>query len=128
MMVWYLRIYSVVLGTFASVKSVAAAGMNRGLRIAQDSEHQPTSPSVELPDRTGTRDHLAHAFLQNDHKFGLSLDLHNFAQSLDPGAERLEELCTTLPELLRSFALRIGYKAPSQMHYDVMAFVYNNRR
>ncbi|KAM0520559.1 hypothetical protein ACHAPE_002954 [Trichoderma viride] len=35
---------------------------------------------------------------------------------------------TILPELLQAFALKVGYGAKTQMHRDVMAFVYRYRR
>jgi hypothetical protein len=33
-----------------------------------------------------------------------------------------------LPEMLKAFALRMGYGAPSQMHRDIRSFVHTNRR
>lgn len=33
-----------------------------------------------------------------------------------------------LPELLKAFALKVGYNASSQMHRDVMFFVHKHRR
>ena len=124
--------------------------METSLRIAQYPNHKSASTSIELSEhRIDIQDDPVYADLQkaassprvspgtlknaavageNDYVSGLSIDLYNFAQSLDPEVERLEALCQALPELLRSFALKIGYKAPSQMHYDVMVFIYNNRR
>ncbi|KAK6502518.1 hypothetical protein TWF506_003099 [Arthrobotrys conoides] len=39
----------------------------------------------------------------------------------------LERVSVALPELLKAFALKIGYNAPSQMHRDIMLFVHKNR-
>ncbi|EGX54367.1 hypothetical protein AOL_s00004g16 [Orbilia oligospora ATCC 24927] len=38
-----------------------------------------------------------------------------------------ERISIALPELLKAFALKVGYKAPSQMHRDIMFFVHKNR-
>ncbi|KAF3902751.1 hypothetical protein AA313_de0203312 [Arthrobotrys entomopaga] len=39
----------------------------------------------------------------------------------------LERISTVLPELLKAFALKLGYNAPSQTHRDIMFFVHKNR-
>ncbi|KAF3089936.1 hypothetical protein TWF103_000657 [Orbilia oligospora] len=38
-----------------------------------------------------------------------------------------ERISIALPELLKAFALKVGYNAPSQMHHDIMFFVHKNR-
>jgi hypothetical protein len=40
----------------------------------------------------------------------------------------MERICSGLPKLLKSFALKIGHDAPSQMHRDVMYFVHKYRQ
>jgi len=47
------------------------------------------------------------------------------AESMD--AADGSKLCDALPALLKTFALRLGYDAPSQMHRDIMYFVSRNR-
>ncbi|KAK6343489.1 hypothetical protein TWF730_011079 [Orbilia blumenaviensis] len=42
--------------------------------------------------------------------------------------QTLNNISESLPELLKAFAVRIGYKAPSQIHRDVMFFIHKNRR
>ncbi|KAF3206694.1 hypothetical protein TWF191_001361 [Orbilia oligospora] len=38
-----------------------------------------------------------------------------------------ERISIALSELLKAFALKVGYNAPSQMHRDIMFFVHKNR-
>ncbi|KAK8868422.1 pfs domain containing protein [Apiospora arundinis] len=40
----------------------------------------------------------------------------------------IERLVTTLPSVLRTFALGLGYRASSQAHRDVMVFIHRFRR
>lgn len=42
----------------------------------------------------------------------------------DQTAQRMSNV---LPRLLKTFALQLGYEAPSQMHRDVMFFIHKNR-
>jgi hypothetical protein len=58
----------------------------------------------------------------------LADDLFSKVRSLMSGVETMESISRVLPELLKAFALRVGYNAPTQMHRDVMCFVYKNRR
>ncbi|KAF3904310.1 hypothetical protein ABW20_dc0105558 [Dactylellina cionopaga] len=44
-----------------------------------------------------------------------------------PDSRALERVSMVLPELLKAFALKLGYSAPTQMHRDVMVFVHKNR-
>ncbi|KAF3905765.1 hypothetical protein AA313_de0203376 [Arthrobotrys entomopaga] len=45
----------------------------------------------------------------------------------EPDIKTLDRVSGALPELLKAFALKVGYNAPSQMHRDVMYFVHKNR-
>lgn len=38
-----------------------------------------------------------------------------------------QRMSNVLPRLLKTFALQLGYEAPSQMHRDVMFFIHKNR-
>ena len=40
----------------------------------------------------------------------------------------LQTISELIPDILRELALRIGYKAPTQLHCDVMYFVHRFRR
>ena len=51
-----------------------------------------------------------------------------FRSLLLSDVETMESISRVLPELLKAFALRVGYNAPTQMHRDVMFFVHKNRR
>ncbi|KAK6501959.1 hypothetical protein TWF481_009777 [Arthrobotrys musiformis] len=53
--------------------------------------------------------------------------LFSEVQANQPDSIALEKICLALPDLLKAFALKIGYNAPSQMHRDVMVFVHKNR-
>lgn len=49
------------------------------------------------------------------------LDLTNADEAI------LDKLAESLPALLQALASKIGHQAPSQMHRDVMVFLYRNR-
>lgn len=49
-------------------------------------------------------------------------DLYIYAQSLHPDAEEMEALHEALPELLRTFALRLGYRPPSRLYLNLKVF------
>jgi len=58
---------------------------------------------------------------------GLAEDLF---RRLDPNVasdQITERLSTALPRLLKAFALKFGFEAPSQMHRDVMFFIHKHR-
>jgi hypothetical protein len=46
-------------------------------------------------------------------------------EDLDSSATEI--LCSALPRLLRAFATKLGYEAPSQTHRDVMFFIHKYR-
>ncbi|KAF5607433.1 Pfs domain-containing protein [Fusarium pseudoanthophilum] len=59
----------------------------------------------------------------------LAKDLYDkvSVRAVDLGKDHRLDISTTLPCLLKAFALKIGYCATTQMHRDVMAFVYRHR-
>lgn len=57
----------------------------------------------------------------------LAEDLFKKVVSWQPDAQRMERIFEALPEMLKAFALKVGHKAPSQMHRDVMVFIHKNR-
>ena len=57
----------------------------------------------------------------------LANDLMRKARSEQPSPETIQRVIVILPKLLKAFALKVGYNAPSQMHRDVMWFVHKNR-
>ncbi|KAM5519714.1 PFS domain-containing protein [Fusarium oxysporum f. sp. phaseoli] len=59
----------------------------------------------------------------------LATDLYNRVSSAssNTGQSAQVSISDTLPNLLKAFALKIGYCATSQMHRDVMAFVHRHR-
>jgi hypothetical protein len=54
-------------------------------------------------------------------------DLVARVRELQPDEETLDRISKLLPELLKAFALRVGYNAPSRMHRDVMYFIHKYR-
>jgi hypothetical protein len=56
-------------------------------------------------------------------------DLLHQISDLQPDEQRLERISNTvLPDLLKAFALRLGYNAPTPMHCDVIYFVHKYRK
>lgn len=58
----------------------------------------------------------------------LGEDLFDVIQACGLNREDLERISAKLPNLLRAFALKLGHKAPTQMHRDVSYFVYKHRQ
>jgi hypothetical protein len=58
----------------------------------------------------------------------LSSDLFNNVSHLGPDIQTLEKIFEVLADRLKAFALRIGQHAPSQVHRDIMVFVYKYRK
>jgi hypothetical protein len=54
-------------------------------------------------------------------------DLVARVRELQPDEETLNRISALLPDLLKAFALRVGYNAPSRMHRDVMYFIHKYR-
>lgn len=58
----------------------------------------------------------------------LADDLFSKVRSEQPDSQTMERIYGILPELLKIFALKVGHNSPTQMHCDVMFFVYKNRK
>ncbi|KAL7784115.1 hypothetical protein V8C37DRAFT_363567 [Trichoderma ceciliae] len=54
-------------------------------------------------------------------------DLVKSVGSFDADQETQTRISAILPELLKGFALKVGYNARTQMHRDIMAFVQRHR-
>jgi hypothetical protein len=61
--------------------------------------------------------------------------IHSFAEDLfnkalinEPDEENLEKMYAALPELLETFAVKVGSSAPTQIHRDVMVFIRRHKR
>ncbi|KAK0646785.1 hypothetical protein B0T16DRAFT_493694 [Cercophora newfieldiana] len=65
---------------------------------------------------------------QDDYVRDLAIELlkHAAIDASDP--ESLKRVSSALPELLRAFALKLGYQASSQFQRDVMFFVHKRRK
>jgi len=58
----------------------------------------------------------------------LAENISNSLGSLALDPQLVARLSAALPRLLRALALSIGYQAPSQIHRDVMVFIYKYRK
>ena len=58
----------------------------------------------------------------------LAQDLFSALELATASPDIVEPVLSTLPELLRTMSLKIGYEAPSQEHRDVMVFIHKFRR
>lgn len=54
-------------------------------------------------------------------------DLYKQIHAKGPSNETMKAILQLLPGLLKAFALKIGFNAPSQMHRDTMFFIYKYR-
>jgi len=59
--------------------------------------------------------------------YSFAEDLLNKALTSEPDEDSLERMYTVLPELLETFALKVGSSAPTQIHRDVMVFIRRHR-
>ncbi len=58
----------------------------------------------------------------------LAVELFNSIQPCESRRGTLERISELLPDLLRAFALKLGYKAQTLMHRDISFFVHKHRR
>lgn len=59
---------------------------------------------------------------------GLADSFLGIVNGLHPDEDALKRILDIFPNLLEGFALRIGHKAPSLMHSNILNFVFNNRQ
>jgi hypothetical protein len=55
-------------------------------------------------------------------------ELFNAVRFCGADTDTLERISDMLPELLRTFALKVGYRAQMAMHRDISVFVHKHRR
>jgi hypothetical protein len=69
-------------------------------------------------------------FNKNDYISRLADDLVRNASAHFNEVDKaiLERACSVLPDLLEGFALKLGHKALTEDHLDVMRFILKNRR
>jgi DUF2075 family protein len=58
----------------------------------------------------------------------LAAELFSAMKSFESDKKTLKRISEMLPELLRAFALKVGYKAQTAMHRDVSFFIHKYRR
>jgi hypothetical protein len=58
----------------------------------------------------------------------LAVDLFNRVSLKGNDKESINRICEYLPGLLKTFAMKVGFKGPSQIHRDVMCFVHKYRK
>ncbi|CAG9982282.1 unnamed protein product [Clonostachys byssicola] len=116
---------------YASTNPIA-----RGFESLKKQESQAPAPSREElasddADDTATQySNLSSFSISRSHKliWELASDLFNKLNLCNANEATRQRVSAIMPELLKSFAFRIGYRAPSQMHRDIMSFVHRNRR
>jgi hypothetical protein len=65
---------------------------------------------------------------RNAHVYGLADDLYGKLDIVGQTRYRVKQICEDVPWLLKTFALRIGHNASTQMHRDVMYFIHKHHR
>lgn len=65
---------------------------------------------------------------RNAYVYELADDLFGNFGTVGESRHKLKEICDDLPGLLKTFALRFGHHASTQMHIDVMHFVHMHHR
>ncbi|CAI6099737.1 unnamed protein product [Clonostachys chloroleuca] len=108
----------------------------RGFESLKKQDSQAPAPSLEElasddADDTATQYSSFSSFSfsgSHDLIWELANDLFNKLNLSITNKAMRERVSANLPELLKAFALRIGYRASSQMHRDIMSFVHRNRR
>ncbi|KAF3922928.1 hypothetical protein ABW20_dc0101051 [Dactylellina cionopaga] len=88
-----------------------------------------TAPHQDLDDaKTIYSDASSVATLVKEHYISELADaLFHEIRTDQPDSKTLERISIALPELLKAFALKVGYNASSQMHRDIMFFVHKYR-
>jgi hypothetical protein len=62
------------------------------------------------------------------HVEALAAELFELVRRDNMASASEKHVFEALPQLLKNFALSIGYNAPNQMHRDVMVFIQKYRR
>jgi hypothetical protein len=98
------------------VKNNPSEGVQISTAMGLDDARTVYSDAESLPD-----------FEPDSYISELANDLLHKARSERPGPETIQRITAILPKLLKAFALKVGYNAPSQEHRDVMWFIHKNR-
>ncbi|KAI1132592.1 hypothetical protein F5Y10DRAFT_197377 [Nemania abortiva] len=64
---------------------------------------------------------------QENYIWDLASDLFEKVSSWNPDSQTKERISTALPDLLKTFALKIGHDGESQIHRNVMVYVHKYR-
>ncbi|KAL2864224.1 5'-methylthioadenosine/S-adenosylhomocysteine nucleosidase family protein [Aspergillus lucknowensis] len=100
------------------------ASANPYPKVTDDKDQVP----ADIETRTEYSDASTVAGFKNEtFIYELVDDLFGKIAPLALSDEVMRRITDLLPEILKSFALRIGYKAPTQIHRDVMYFIHRNR-
>ncbi|KAH8656466.1 hypothetical protein BGZ61DRAFT_372245 [Ilyonectria robusta] len=110
------------------MKSGCHGGSERGDQLAVWSTQEPADKDI---DETGSEYSSAPSTTfsrQQSYISELADALSRETQSLNVDEETQTRVSRALPQLLKTFALKIGHHAPTQMHRDTMTFVHRHRR
>jgi hypothetical protein len=67
-------------------------------------------------------------FQKENYIFELARDLRNSLKLEHPTPQTSRKITNALPELLKAFAIKVGYNAPNQRRRNIMWFVYKYRK
>ncbi|KAF7556597.1 hypothetical protein G7Z17_g1345 [Cylindrodendrum hubeiense] len=114
---------------YASVKKTTC---ENGQKYVETSAQQDSQDTLESQFDDATTEYTNASSVgtlkRESYISGFADDLFQCINDLQPHKQEIERISTILPDLLKAFALCLGYKAPSAMHRDVMYFVHKHRR
>lgn len=118
--------------TDSGYASTSAMESKFGMLMRHEDMEQPTRdiPDQDMSDTaTEYSDESTSTFSKKQNFVReLANELSKAIGSLNANEMIQARVSNSLPGLLQAFALRVGYGAKTQMHRDVMAFVYRHRR
>jgi hypothetical protein len=116
---------------YASMRSMNVVGLDISRKTGERATAQSILEPVEedINNTTTEYSHQSNAtFLKRQsYIWELAEDLCKEISLLNTDQKTKTRISVILPELLKAFALKVGYNAQTQMHRDVMAFVHKYR-
>lgn len=118
--------------TDSGYESTSATESKFGMLMRHEDMEQPTRdiPDQDMSDTATEYSDESRSTVSKKQGFvrELANELFKAVSSLNANEMIQARVSNSLPELLQAFALKVGYGAKTQMHRDVMAFVYRHRR
>ncbi|KAI1259985.1 hypothetical protein F5Y18DRAFT_406994 [Xylariaceae sp. FL1019] len=103
------------------------ASLGQGLSGVTRAAHHGTATDSDDAATEYTDASSVATWRKENYVSGFADDLFAKIQETKPDKHELDRISELLPDLLKTFALRLGYNAPTKMHSEVMYFTHKYR-